>query len=143
MMIRGTTIKARTFRHLAAPIPAPALAAILAASGLLLAGCSVKEEPSLTANDPLAQNTWIAQAVENDDVSACQGLIELLDSSDPAERLVAIGALRSITGENHGFRIADPPALRGQAVDRWAAWWLENNPSGNASGPTAGADTES
>ncbi len=111
---------------------------------VLAAGCSApKEEPSVNAGDPKAQNTWIAAAVENNDISACQGLIELLDSSDPAERLVAIGALRSITGEHFGYRIADPPAVRGQAVDRWAAWWMEYESSGNASTPTAGADTES
>lgn len=111
---------------------------------LLAAGCSPpKEEPSVNAADPKAQTTWIAAAVENDDISACKGLIELLDSSDPAERLVAIGALRSITGEHFGYRIADPPAVRGKAVDRWAAWWQEYESSGNASHPTAGADTES
>lgn len=110
--------------------------------GVLAVGCSSSERPSLTANDPHAQNEWIANAVNSGDWSAVPGLIELLDSSDPAERLVAAGALRSITGENHGFRIADPPAIRGQAVDRWAAWWIEKEGDANASDPTARADTK-
>ena len=120
------------------------LASLLAATGLLASGCSTpKEEPSLTAHDPHAQNAWIANAVNSGDWTAVPGLIELLDSSDPAERLVAIGALRSITGQDHGYRIADPPALRGQAADRWTDWWKQKEESGNASAPRAQADTES
>ena len=120
--------------------------AILSAAAAVLMcpvapGCAPTERPSLTSKDPRAQTEWIADAVTKKDWSAIPGLIELLDSSDPAERLVAIGALRSITGEDFGYRIADPPAIRGQAVDRWAAWWMKNDGSGNASDPGSGADT--
>ena len=110
---------------------------------LAVFGCSSREKPSLTANDPRAQNIWIAHAVDTEDWSAVPGLIELLDSSDPAERLVAIGALRSISRQDHGYRIADPPAIRGQAVDRWAAWWIARNSDANQSDGGAQADTES
>lgn len=118
------------------------IAACLALVALgAIAGCVSREKPSITADDPQAQNEWIAEAVDKGDWSAVPGLIELLDSSDPAERLVAIGALRSITGENHGYRIADPPAIRAQAADRWAAWWIEHEQGLDASPPSAGADT--
>ncbi len=117
---------------------------LLAVTGLLMGGCSVQgEEPSLTASDPQAQNSWIAHAVEARDMSAAPGLIELLDSSDPAERLVAIGALRSITGENHGYRIADPPTVRAAAADRWEAWWIERIEKADQSQPRTEADTGS
>lgn len=120
-----------------------ALVLTLSIACFLVTGCSSKEKPSLTASDPYAQNEWIANAVTAGDMSAVPGLIELLDSSDPAERLVAIGALRSITGLDHGYRIADPPAIRGQAVDRWVVWWNEKEGSLNASNPGESADTDS
>jgi len=126
------------------PALAPARAVLLGLlAGLLTLGCAPSEKPSLTASDPHAQNEWIAEAVKTGDWSAVQGLIELLDSTDPAERLVAIGALRSITGQDHGYRIADPPALRGEAVDRWAAWWIEKQQEENASDPQGRADNDS
>lgn len=56
------------------------------------------------------------------DRRAIPGLIGRLDSQDGGERLLAITALRRITGETQGYDHAGPPAEREAAVSRWRAW---------------------
>jgi hypothetical protein len=45
----------------------------------------------------------------------------MLDSDDPATRLLAIDALERITGETLGFDASAPETERRNAVDRWQA----------------------
>jgi hypothetical protein len=43
----------------------------------------------------------------------------MLDSDDPATRLLAINALERITGDRLGFDYAAPEAQRQAAISRW------------------------
>ena len=47
----------------------------------------------------------------------------MLESSDPASRLVAIRALERLTGETMGYDHAGSVPERGVAVDRWWVWY--------------------
>jgi hypothetical protein len=53
-------------------------------------------------------------------------LIELLESDDPAVRMVAIMALEELTGTSLGYRHFDPPWMREQYVDRWVRAWEDD-----------------
>jgi hypothetical protein len=46
----------------------------------------------------------------------------MLDSDDPAARLVAIRALERITGQTLGYDHAGPEHERRLAVERWMEW---------------------
>jgi hypothetical protein len=100
------------------------MAAGMVVFAVLASGCSgASEKPSLQATDPRAQTKAVERAVATNDRKAIPGLIAMLDSVDPAERMVAIGALRRMTGQDFGYDPTDPPWLRSKAVDRWQEWW--------------------
>lgn len=62
------------------------------------------------------------RAAERRDTSAVPGIVPLLESDDPAVRLVAIHSLERLTGETLGYDYsADEPERRG-AADRWERW---------------------
>lgn len=49
-------------------------------------------------------------------------LIVMLDSSDPAQRMLAIRTLERMTGQTLGYDHAAPEPERAQAIDRWVKW---------------------
>jgi hypothetical protein len=49
-------------------------------------------------------------------------LIEMLDSADPAQRLLAIRALERLTGRTRGYEHWAPRVERDAAVRRWVEW---------------------
>lgn len=51
-----------------------------------------------------------------------QWLVVMLQSDDPAVRLVSIEALASLVGERHGYDPADPPPERAVAIVAWTDW---------------------
>ena len=67
------------------------------------------------------------------DRATLQHLIEMLLSSDPAERLIAGDTLKLVTGEDFGFDPSAPLAERASAVERWKTW-LDDEPAVGASG---------
>ena len=68
----------------------------------------------------------VAEQFEKDgvrpDVATLENLIRLLNSSDPAARLVAGDTLRLVTGVNLGFQASAPLSERMVATQRWVRW---------------------
>ncbi|HRJ50541.1 MAG TPA: HEAT repeat domain-containing protein, partial [Phycisphaerales bacterium] len=59
------------------------------------------------------------------DASAVPGIVPLLESDDPAVRMVAIRSLERITGQTLGYdHSADEPERRA-AAERWERWVSE------------------
>ncbi|MCP4835972.1 MAG: hypothetical protein GY895_14555 [Phycisphaera sp.] len=68
------------------------------------------------------------------DEATLRDLVEMLLSTDPAERLVAGDTLELVTGEDFGFDAADPFVQRVAAADRWAAWVGRSTPEESRGG---------
>ena len=77
-------------------------------------------------NSPNARLRAIRQAAATGDQSAVPGLIGLLESDDPAERLLAIRSLEKITGQTLGYDHAAGREERQEAVQRWALWYTQH-----------------
>jgi HEAT repeat protein len=102
-------------------------------SALLLAGVasgSACTAPPRRADfdsiDPSERSAAAAKAAEEKDRAAVPDLIIMLDSSDPASRMVAIAALERITGERLGYSATDDRAERNAAVRRWVQYANDN-----------------
>ena len=54
-----------------------------------------------------------------------EGLIRALDDSKVDVRRIAALVLQIQTGQDKGFRFADPPDARGRAVEAWRQWLAE------------------
>lgn len=90
---------------------------------IVLAGCSLPpREASFDSVDPVETTMAIEQATETRDLNKVDELISQLDSSDPAIRLVAIAALRDLTGQDLGYNPGDNESDRLAAVSRWEQW---------------------
>lgn len=89
---------------------------------LMLSGCTAGppvSEGTLTSPDPAARLYAIRRAGEQRDTSAVRQLIELLDSADPAERLMTIEALERITGTRLDYDPYANPQQREVAIASW------------------------
>jgi len=73
--------------------------------------------------EPAARMEAALDAAARGDSAAIPDLIALLDSDDPATRLVAIGALERLTGQTLGYHYAAPEQERADAVGRWVEWY--------------------
>jgi hypothetical protein len=94
---------------------------LLLLATLISFGCSgPKQESGLNADEPRVKIDAIIQAARTRDRQALPGLVEQLDSDDPAVRLFAIGALRRITDWRFGYNPFQPPERSREAIDRWA-----------------------
>ena len=63
--------------------------------------------------------------IRSGDASQARELIIMLESSDPAVRLIAIRGLERLTGETFGYDYADPAPKREVAINRWVEWERE------------------
>lgn len=93
---------------------------------LLLASCGPTVRPDFNSPEPAARNAAIVKAAESKDPAAIPDLVRMLDSDDPATRLLAIDALERITGQTLGYDYAAPDRDRREATDRWQKW-VENH----------------
>lgn len=99
--------------------------ALLVALGLL-AGCGGSgQDPSFESGGPIGRTKAIGDAAAARDSGAIPDLIDSLWSDDPAERMLAIRALESMTGQTLGYGFADPEQKRTEAADRWVSWWRD------------------
>lgn len=71
----------------------------------------------------------VAKAAREDDRASIPNLILELESTDPAQRMLAIGALERLTGQTHGFEYWAPRPVRDEAIARWKAWWQSQGQS--------------
>lgn len=100
--------------------------AILLSVGLWsLWGCQGPAPRGFDSPEPGKRIEAAARAAETGDRTAVRPLISMLDSDDPAARLVAIRALERITGRTLGYDHASPEAQRREAVERWISWEAE------------------
>ena len=94
----------------------------------LLPACTAPTQQSgFDADDPSARTRALRSAVERNDRSAIPDMIEMLDSPDPAHRLLAIGALQRMTGQTLDYDYAATEHQREQAIRRWLQWWKQSN----------------
>jgi hypothetical protein len=88
-----------------------------------LGACSVPpKEPDFESIDPVETTMAIEQASTTRDLTKVDELVAQLDSSDPAIRLVAIAALRDLTGQDLGYNPSDKESDRLAATQRWEDW---------------------
>lgn len=96
---------------------------LVVASGLLVGCGGSGQDPSFETGGPIGRTKAIGDAAASRDPGAIPDLIESLWSEDPAERMLAIRALESMTGETLGYGFADSEQKRTEAADRWVSWW--------------------
>lgn len=84
-----------------------------------LGGCGPAIRADFHSPEPAARNAAIAQAAASNDASAVPDMVRLLDSDDPATRVLAIQGLERLTSEDYGYDPAGTPAQRIEAVERW------------------------
>jgi HEAT repeat protein len=73
------------------------------------------------------------KAAQHKDAAAVPDLVRMLDSDDPATRLLAIDALERITGDRKGFEPSAPEYERRKATDRWQQYVEQSRQSGRSS----------
>lgn len=91
---------------------------------VLVAGCSSAapvSQGTFDSPDPAARLYAIRRAGDQQDQAAIPALVELLDSSDPTERFLAIQALDRITGSRLDYDPYATSQQRQPAVARWVA----------------------
>jgi hypothetical protein len=108
----------------------------------VVAACVPRDQDGFDSIGPSHRLNAIVQAADqSDDASLC-GLIQQLDSDDPAARLLAIRALEKRTGQTLDYRHDDPPWKRSQGVDRWMEWYGSRDvPPGGAAAPQTAPQT--
>lgn len=85
--------------------------------------CSLPaRQADFRSNDPQERTLAVAQAARDPDGASVPQLIQMLQSSDAAERMLAITTLERITGETLGYEYSAPESARRAGVARWVAW---------------------
>ena len=86
---------------------------------ILVGGCRQSVKPTFDSPEPAARNAAIVHAATENDQTAIPDLVRLLESDDPATRLLAITTLERLTGETHGYIARDRSSNRAVAVKAW------------------------
>jgi hypothetical protein len=86
-----------------------------------LPGCSsaAGRRQQLASGNPLDRARGAVEAAEARDAAAAPWLVDLLEDSDEAVRMVAIRALRQLLGTDLGYRYYAGESERALAVARW------------------------
>ncbi len=92
---------------------------MLAAAVCPLVSCGPTIRPSFDSPEPAARNAAIVAAARSGDRRAVPDLVRMLDSDDPATRLLAIRTLERLTGQTFGYDHAAERRDREPAVRRW------------------------
>ncbi len=100
---------------------------------IVSAGCAGPAlEPGFDSIDPQERTAALIDAARDKDRTAIPQLIVMLESDDPAERMLASETLRRLTGMNFDYHHADPAWRREKPVLAWRRWWEEQS---QTSGP--------
>ena len=91
-----------------------------------LASCGPTIHADFDSAEPAARNAAIVNAAKTLDRDAVPDLVRMLDSDDPATRLLAIDTLDRITGERLGYEFQGTHREREAAVQRWVVWVREH-----------------
>lgn len=92
---------------------------LLLVTTMTLGACSQPKLRATGDSDLPSERALAAARAHVDPGVSNKTLVVLLDSADPAVRLLAIRALEERTGETLGYHFADPPEIRSEAVERW------------------------
>lgn len=92
---------------------------------MMVGGC-VEIPRGFDSPEPAARMQAAVDAAARNDRSAIPKIISLLDSDDPATRMVAIRSLERLTGQTLGYDHAAPETQRAQAIQRWVDWANQN-----------------
>lgn len=84
-----------------------------------LAACAPSMPRGFNSPEPGVRIDAIVEAARRGDPAAVPSLVRMLDSDDPATRLLAIRALERITGTTYGYDHSAPETERREAVRRW------------------------
>ncbi len=96
---------------------------------LLLGACAAPPPRNdFSTPDSASRIESIETAARVNGASNVRRIVEQLDSEEPAVRLKAISALKSLTGETNGYHYDDPPSMRQDAIERWIAYVNRNYP---------------
>ncbi|MFM9957658.1 MAG: hypothetical protein ACKVZJ_06260 [Phycisphaerales bacterium] len=89
-----------------------------------LCGCSLPEQRAdFASDDPGERVNAAARAARDGDKSKARELVECLESSDAALRLVASRALFEMnSGETFGYDHTLPATRQPEQMKRWRAW---------------------
>lgn len=94
-----------------------------------LASCGPAIVADFNSAEPAARNSAIVKAATEEDRSKIPDLVRMLDSDDPATRLLAIQTLERMTGERLGYDPAAGAGEREAAAARWVEW-VRSHPPG-------------
>ena len=94
----------------------------------LLPACGPAITPDFDSPEPAARNAAAVRAAAADDKTSIRDLVRLLDSDDPATRLIAINALERLTGTTLGYDHAAPEPERRAGAARWADYVRKETP---------------
>ncbi|GJQ28477.1 MAG: hypothetical protein HBSAPP03_03610 [Phycisphaerae bacterium] len=97
-------------------------------AGFFVGACGPTIVPDFNSPEPAARNAAIVQAVDNRDASKIPDLVRMLDSDDPATRLLAIQALERLTGQRYGYDPAASATEREPAIAKWVAYVNQGRP---------------
>ena len=101
------------------------------------AGCGPSMPRGFDSPEPAARMDAVVQAARTNDRSAVPKIVPLLESDDPATRLLAIRTLEQLTGQTLGYDYAAPEAERGAAVERWNRYAAGGSLPATGPGPSA------
>ncbi|MBN1766284.1 MAG: HEAT repeat domain-containing protein [Sedimentisphaerales bacterium] len=105
---------------------------IITSLSIVCSGCFYSKPKMSVAqlqnSDPAIRIQAIKWAGENKLEMAVPDLVDLLADEDKAVRFYAIGALRRITGTDHGYDFKANAQERSQAIERWREELEKNQP---------------
>ncbi len=87
-----------------------------------VSGCGPTIDPSFDSPEPAARNAAIVRAAGQEDQKAVGDLVRMLESDDPATRLLAIVTLERLTGERFGYEHGASEVEREKSIDLWEAY---------------------
>lgn len=103
------------------------------------ASCSLpSDEGGFSAGDPSERVRAAAITEDRADERSVRDLISMLDSDDPAARMVASASLRRLTDQDFGYNAAAPEPERRASADRWEAWYRRTYLGQDAPDPVTG-----
>ena len=105
---------------------------LFCAAGLFLftfsSGCMPDMDSGFESPNPEARLRAITKASREKDDSpkTLRELVKSLSNDDPVERMLAIDALKHITGQTLDYRYYDSLVNRERAINRWLTWLYKN-----------------
>jgi hypothetical protein len=106
-----------------------------------VAGAGCAAETSFDSSESAARIRAIQRAAATEDKAAIPKLIGLLDSDDPAVRMLSIRTLERMTGQTHGYDYAAPEWQRRPAVEVWRDWYTDGSTKTGTTAAVLGGGT--